>query len=445
MVIRLRIIFRIMGEQISRQRCRKRSLVLLCLYLVPTTAFQPTRPVFKGFSGRPKTRQRSNTRLMSAAPNLTPKPHISVSIDHPLLPDLLYTEGKKTSAKFSPANWISTSVSSTISSVSSTISTGASMIKSKNLKVAIAAFFVAFLLSMTVKYSGSIGEGIARYFRIVVGKFQRFMEQLTPAEEGIPMVFDTKHADGWGVCTLKSKRRLGKSDFVQYEFDLPNSRYVLPLELGQQITMMCLDNDSNIARGDFYPFYTSRSPKPGVFSILVPNKPHEVNVRMIGLDAANFARVVKQEMKVGDELALKPGSNRLSYRGQYLPVTDMVYIACGTGIVPVLDQVRAVLPSSASSVTTVNVVWINEHTRDFDVTSEILEKEYYKYSTKLAVSCIVDHMKGPVFGENVEVDDAVPDFRPGTMAVLSGPSDLMKKATSYLEDRGYPRDTICVL
>lgn len=158
---------------------------------------------------------------------------------------------------------------------------------------------------------------------------------------------------------------------------------------------------------------------------------------------------MKQDLKVGDEVALKPGANRLSYRGQYLPVTDMVYVACGTGIVPVLDQVRMILPSdSSSSVTSVTVVWINENTNDFDVTSNQLEREYFKYNTKLAVSCIVDDMaiKGEAsMDDNEEIDEAIPAFIPGTMAVLSGPKAIMEKAVWFLEDRGYPRDCICIL
>ena len=128
---------------------------------------------------------------------------------------------------------------------------------------------------------------------------------------------------------------------------------------------------------------------------------------------------------------------------------NMVYVACGTGIVPVMDQVRMVLPSDASSrVAGVTVVWINEDTNDFDVTSQQLEREYFKYNTKLAVSCIVDDMatKGEAsMHENEEIEEAVPAFVPGTMAVLSGPKAIMEKAVWLLEDRGYPRDCICTL
>jgi NAD(P)H-flavin reductase len=151
-------------------------------------------------------------------------------------------------------------------------------------------------------------------------------------------------------------------------------------------------------------------------------------------------------MKIGDEIALRPGAQKLNYRGNYLPVSDMVYIAAGVGIVPILEQIRVVLPNGSSSVRSVTVIWINEDTSDFDQTSEQLEREYFKYSTKLAVSCVVDTLKMNSLGDNKEVENALPAFTPGTMAVLSGPTEVSKKAMSYLmQKRGFPEDCICVL
>lgn len=154
---------------------------------------------------------------------------------------------------------------------------------------------------------------------------------------------------------------------------------------------------------------------------------------------------MKEELKVGDEVAIQPGPRKLAYRGQYLPVTDMVYVACGVGIVPVLEQVRAVLPSGSSSVKNVNVIWVNEDTRDFDVISEQLEKEYFKYNTKLAVSCVVDNLRDKDIGLNKEIAAAIPEFYPGVMAVVSGPAQVSEKVRKYLIQQGYPEDCICTL
>ena len=59
----------------------------------------------------------------------------------------------------------------------------------------------------------------------------------------------------------------------------------------------------------------------------------------------------------------------------------MLYIASGSGIAPVLDQVKAVLPSGSSSVKSVTVIWVNDKEEDFDAALSCLEDEYFKYGT----------------------------------------------------------------
>ena len=156
-------------------------------------------------------------------------------------------------------------------------------------------------------------------------------------------------------------------------------------------------------------------------------------------------RVLKSDLKVGDEIAVKPGDRKLEYRGSHFPVTDMVYLASGVGIVPILEQVRAVLPNGQSSVKSVTVIWIDEDANNFDVISDHLEREYHKYTTKLAVSCVVDNMRVNTLADNKSIANAIPEFIPGTMAVLSGPRPMQRKAITYLTNRGYPEDCICML
>jgi hypothetical protein len=111
-----------------------------------------------------------------------------------------------------------------------------------------------------------------------------------PTEEvGVPMPFDSQNDnEGWGVCMLRAKRRLGRSSFVQYEFDLPEPDYFLPLDLGQQISLCCLDNSNSVAKGEFFPYNPESKPRLGTFSILAPNRTPPENEFAIGDDAANF-------------------------------------------------------------------------------------------------------------------------------------------------------------
>ena len=45
----------------------------------------------------------------------------------------------------------------------------------------------------------------------------------------------------------------------------------------------------------------------------------------------------------------------------------MVYVTSGMGIVPIVHQIKAVLPTGSSSVKMVTVVWINDDSWDFDI------------------------------------------------------------------------------
>ena len=142
---------------------------------------------------------------------------------------------------------------------------------------------------------------------------------------------------------------------------------------------------------------------------------------------------------------MTPGKLTLNYRGEYLPVTEMVYFTYGLGIVPVIEQVKAVLPSGSSSVKGVSVIWTNKDEEDFDIAMSTLEDEYFKYSTKLAVSCVVDDKKGKKIAQNLEVDEALPPFKQGTMAVIAGSKRFGNDARSMLMGYGYPEECICVL
>lgn len=47
---------------------------------------------------------------------------------------------------------------------------------------------------------------------------------------------------------------------------------------------------------------------------------------------------------------MKPGREGLVYGGPYSPITDLVLIATGLGVVPMIQMVNELLPSKDSSV-----------------------------------------------------------------------------------------------
>lgn len=377
-------------------------------------------------------------------------PRLNVALDQPLPVDIFGVARKK--AVFG---------SSLLWRLKYQLTSSAGALRIFGLATLFVGLYFTYFLSLGVNNAESPSRRVLKLVKDSTLKMVEYTKALFVKEtECVPMPFDLEKDDGWGVCTLRSIKPFGKTSFYQCDFDLPESNYVLPLEMGQILTVCGLDRDDKAAQAEFYPFPLDRKSKAGSFSILVPD-PDTVSMAFstatdsIGAmndcnDAqqAHVVRLLQNDMGVGDEIAIKPGRSRLDYTGRLVPVTEIVYFAAGTGIAPVLDQVRALLPESpASTVESVSVVWINDAANDFDVTTNLLEKEYNKFSQKLAVSCIVDNLRErSSLSDNKEILEAVPSFQPGTLAVLAGPSASMKKAVAFLkETKGFPRDSICVL
>lgn len=376
-------------------------------------------------------RQENAIRAYSTSLSSMPKGNLPIRIDQPLL-----------SPEFSRR------------STSAVWSSLLTMFISDAFKTACLAFIIAFGISFVSKYVKSASKlplplriAINNY-KIARGKVLIFLERFKEKVEGEPVEFDPLISDGWGVCTLTSKSKVGRSNFVKYDFSLPKANHILNLALGQQISLCCLDKSENVSKGDFYLF--SDRNQLGSFSILAhdvdTNSSQEKDIEVeVGKEVSHFSKVLKSDLEIGDEVAVKPGMNSLQYKGQYLPVTDMVYFAVGSGIVPVLEQVKTVLPAGTSSVQNSSVIWINKSEKDFDVGMKSLEEEYFKYNTKLAVSCIMGDVHKNKFEENKEITDALPVFKPGTMAVISGLGASSEKAKEFLIEKGYSKDCICVL
>lgn len=378
----------------------------------------------------------ANTALRaSAEPILAPlsPSNLAVSIDKPLLTPIEY--GYRAS---SPTNIWRSFLAVLLSDV---------------FKTAMVAFLIAAGVTLLSKcFTGAAAaSGSSGGFSNILTKLKNFFATITkssrakPVNRSVPMPFEGD--GGWGKCTLRSKKKVGTSPFTVYEFALPKPEYNIPLALGQQLDFCCLSSDDDICTGSFYPYEVGNESgvsQRGVVRIVLPESDSvEANAAQVGMGNSKFIEVLKDEMRVGDEIAIKPGKSHLTYYGK-VPVSDMVCVASGLGIVPIVDQVKSISPKGSSSVKTTSIVWINENRSDFDLAMDELEKEYMKYSTKLAVSCIMDNLKKPL-DKNREVEEAVPYFNAGTMAVVSGPKRFAETAKAYLNRKGYPDNCICVL
>ena len=120
-------------------------------------------------------------------------------------------------------------------------------------------------------------------------------------------------------------------------------------------------------------------------------------------------------------------------------------------------MLNVILSSSSNTVKSVSIIWINDDLSHFEVAYEELEKFYQKYSKTLDVCCIymedlqlkdtfVVDKKDAAKSSLKEMEDSIPIFSKGTMAVVSGPVGFVKKMDKYLQfEKGYPDNCMSLL
>jgi len=288
-----------------------------------------------------------------------------------------------------------------------------------------------------------VAPDVLHVFRLLWGRVGRVIDFYRLKTRPVGEVLDLSGED-WGVATLLSKEAVGNNNgYVRYTFKIPDGK-VLPLDMAQQLTLCCLDGSNNVRKSDF--FVSSARHVGGKFEIIA-TRGAKKDEAVLGRESAAFHSVLYEQMELGDEVAIKPGKSTLEYRGQDLPVTDMVYLCNGLGVVPIINQVKELVGVQSSTVKTLSVVWINEKADEFYKGAyNELEDEFYKYNKQLDVSCCLENdVYSGSMSDNEEIVASVPDFQPGTMAVLAGPDYFVKKANMFLQSKGYPADCICAL
>ncbi|GMI41875.1 hypothetical protein TrCOL_g338 [Triparma columacea] len=301
----------------------------------------------------------------------------------------------------------------------------------------------SFLSLLSTPFKSVIPE-VNHYWRLSWGVLAKYRDRYRylNRDRGTPLSIQ---GDDWGVATLQSKQSIGGDGgrYVKYTFGLPQGK-TLPVGMAQQVKVCCLDGGDNVVKGNFYP--SSPRHTKGHFEI-VGTKGTPEDGGVWGKEKADLDRTMWEEIDVGDEVAIKPGKSTLEYRGEALPVTDIVYICNGLGVIPMIGQLTEVLNSPSSSVSTCTVVWVNERSSEFyGPAYKELEDEFYKHNRKLDVSCCLERdVYGGSLGENEEVEKSTPEYGEGTMAVVAGPDYFVKKVNLYLQQRGYPANCICAL
>jgi len=334
------------------------------------------------------------------------------------------------------------------------------------------AFFSDICYNLVHHYRLTMGtfRSVARSVaEAVVFYLPRFLSRRLVTIQSGDLGSPLKLTDGWGLCSLRDRRKL-EGGFVKYTFALPEKNNVLGTSYGQRVEL-CVLHHGKVTRGRFYPLDVDQR---GVLEVLVreggnekwehekEGDGEEKNIDgTLGLESRDsgddpiFADALAT-LSLGDDVAISPSSDAdaLTYTVLDVPITDLVFLSNGVGIVPALSQAKAVV----ASVKSIAIVWVNRRESDFvKECYEKLEKLFYRFNRRVDVSCClsIDEYSGettsdvrkPLSLSNYpEVTEGVPDYRPGMWAVLSGPGGFTEEAHEYLlQGRGFPSGAVCIL
>lgn len=278
----------------------------------------------------------------------------------------------------------------------------------------------------TIRESAKITYANSLVFLERIQRIVTKVVDLNPAEE--------IDIDEWKVCTLLDREDISPK-YSRYRFELLNPDGVLPLNIGQELTMCVIDDEDRVLKESFFPISTQNS--KGYFDVVVKNE----NDYAGNIDENSFASTLK-ELRVGDELAFKGGRYRLNYSGKQKKITALTCVAAGVGITPILQVLRGVLPESESSIGDVELLWMNENGEEFLCDDEISKFEVKYYSKFFASKVVQPDLYGVNMMKNDDILGSISPYEPGRIAVIAGPDYVITKARQLLTTIGYPSDCI---
>eukprot|EP01036_Dinobryon_divergens_P022711 gene22711-30994_t len=259
----------------------------------------------------------------------------------------------------------------------------------------------------------------------------------------------------WNVCKLQERSSLG-TDYSLFTLELPDSSASSsPLALGQELTLCVVDSRDRVLKEGCFPVSWSA----GQFQIAVRNPPSVSN--RTGSSREKFSAALLQ-LQAGDELAVKAGRRRLSYRGPEKDIENVAMVVSGGGIAPALQILQQVLRSAgtaeegedddasalgtaAEAETAFELLWINERKGDF-LLNEAVENLEARFPEQLFVARVIDpNFADPDSQVSEKLQEAISPQGRGKVALLLVPDQYATKAKTFLESIGYGEDSVSAI
>ena len=178
-------------------------------------------------------------------------------------------------------------------------------------------------------------------------------------------------------------------------------------------------------KSSFYPLSSQYS--KSTFEIIVPT-------------GANPIHTLLSSLALGDEVAFKIGKNELVYRGDEVDIKSFTLVACGAGILPVVQFLRRILLNKEFHIEQCELLWINEKRDDFlFMCNNELEKLEAEHEKVFSCARVLDTtLISSSTDLNDRIQDALPTYEDSRVALIAGPNIVNTKFSKALEAAGYP-------
>lgn len=176
----------------------------------------------------------------------------------------------------------------------------------------------------------------------------------------------------------------------------------------------------------------------GYFEVIIQNE-------LSGGDENDFDSALLN-METGSKLAVKKGPKRLRLPEIDGVVRKIAVVANRMAAVPALQLLHAVLEDPEFSVETVEMLWINNHKREFMLNNEVEQLQRLYGANKLKVTRAVD---GDVHNGdtllNPELSQTFATHQEGSIALVMAEDVVAHKSAQLLRRAGYPENAIATL
>lgn len=289
--------------------------------------------------------------------------------------------------------------------------------------------------------SGQAGNGGENRLKAVGGAVANGLSGLKEAARNVvPKRRQFLPVDEWSACELSARKPLGNS-FSKYTFALGSPAETFGLKLGESLKLMALDEAGKVCRSELYP--ASPAEDTGAFDIILKDSAFVVED-----EERRFALMV-EGLSVGDQVACKPGEDRMTYSGpDDVPIGSLHCVVAGLGALPALEMLRVLLPGRESSIDTANFIWVNEGEDDFGVCYDEVEGLYYRHSEVLEIACVVEDkgVDAPDLFQNEAFLEVLPmAYKPGDLVVVAGPPTFKENVRLFLQGQRFPDGVVVVL